>query len=83
MSKYVGYDTGYVCEPSRLVCGGSWMRLRRWRFEVTKKDYELIARVLNKHCNDSRLVIAFIDELRDNNPRFDSDKFIEACCKGK
>jgi len=59
------------------------MRLRRWRFEVTKKDYELIARVLNKHCNDSRLVIAFIDELRDNNPRFDSDKFIEACCKGK
>lgn len=55
---------------------------------MTKKDFELIAKVIRRNhsidrkgtvstCRD--IVIDFSLELLQDNPRFDSNRFIEAC----
>ena len=50
---------------------------------MTKKDFELIARVV-RYFRSRNLVIpglgeAFADELVKTNPRFDRERFLEAC----
>ena len=49
---------------------------------MTKKDYELIARVLDEHtgCPMKFSVVAgFARELKEDNPKFDAEKFRQAC----
>lgn len=59
---------------------------------MTKKDYELIASVLNGAYQDAAngteedlifmlesVIKPMADELGDTNPRFDRKRFIEAC----
>jgi hypothetical protein len=60
---------------------------------MTKKDYIAIALVLNKHsgcaeyqsdhatCYDA-IINDFCDMLTLNNPRFDRERFTNACYKG-
>ena len=59
--------------------------------KLTKKDFELIARVIREevdHYRDiegyvpithERLVALFVDNLQAANPRFDAGRFREAC----
>jgi hypothetical protein len=44
---------------------------------MTKKDYELIAREL-PYRDRSMLALYFADALKEENQRFNSDKFMEA-----
>jgi hypothetical protein len=49
---------------------------------VTKKDYTLIAKILNYWYDehyDTGLVYLFSNELEKNNPRFDRAKFEKTC----
>lgn len=48
---------------------------------MTKKDYELIARVISRYSDwiKVKLTEDFCRELRVANPRFDEDKFRKAC----
>lgn len=53
---------------------------------MTKKDYELIARVLRTAEIDGQvglppmdLIQAFADELEATSPRFERERFIAAC----
>lgn len=56
---------------------------------MTKKDYELIARVVRNyglsHPNSEKVVShlssEFADELQKENPRFVRHKFIDACLR--
>jgi len=48
---------------------------------MTKKDYELIARVLKHWTRDesgTKLVEDFCEELKRDNPRFNADMFRKA-----
>jgi len=52
---------------------------------MTRKDYELIAKVLNDFANDGRpvddrdeIALALATALAENNPRFDRAKFLAA-----
>ena len=49
---------------------------------MTKKDYELIAEVLREYINNSDyiyIVADLADVFASENPRFDYNKFLEAC----
>jgi len=50
---------------------------------MTKKDYKLVAQAINdsikKGNNIVDLTIALTEKLELENPRFDRDKFLEAC----
>lgn len=62
---------------------------------MTKKDYELIAKIFNKNINDTTdymtqvkytgnqisksMAMQFADVLKTNNPKFDTSKFLTAC----
>lgn len=52
---------------------------------MTKKDYELIARIIARFPNDAitipkgRLIEDFCVEFRLRNPNFDPNKFRRAC----
>lgn len=53
---------------------------------MSRKDYELIAQVIsglkNRVVDDMALnaiVSNFIEELEDDNPRFDAQRFAKAC----
>jgi hypothetical protein len=53
---------------------------------MTRQDFELIARVIKaqrKPHNDTdtldRITREFAEALGDTNPRFDSQRFVEAC----
>ena len=56
---------------------------------MTRKDYELIAKALRQEidntcpCNDChvkrRMVKSLATVLKEDNPRFNPDKFIKAC----
>lgn len=56
---------------------------------MTKKDFELIATILNKHAKHEYFaetlfddVIAdFAETLKKDNPLFDKEKFYKACYK--
>lgn len=60
---------------------------------MTKKDYELLARVLNRHLPVSKtsltysLYLAFVGdlnrELKKDNPNFNDTMFINAMFKGR
>lgn len=60
--------------------------------DMTKKDYELIARVL-REARDERngehdailnsLAYSFAHALNDTNPKFDRSRFIKAATNGK
>lgn len=48
---------------------------------MTKKDFELIARVIrrsNLSHGKSELAVRFANELQNTNPRFDRGRFIAA-----
>lgn len=56
---------------------------------MTKKDYELIARVFTRHCKVSHvdakareamdMAYDMADALAQDNPRFNRNKFLKAC----
>lgn len=57
---------------------------------MTKKDFELIARVIANYRNEipgtarkdnaaSEIAHRFAEELKKTNPRFDVDRFVKAC----
>ncbi|HSV08565.1 MAG TPA: hypothetical protein VLI07_18760 [Candidatus Binatus sp.] len=54
---------------------------------MTRKDFELIAAVVNGYARDredggllrDRLAESFIARLRHENPRFDEERFYDAC----
>lgn len=61
---------------------------------MTRKDYELIAAAIRKEhesailmgpqCDAAKLALAYLakrlsQDLKSTNPRFDSDKFYNAC----
>lgn len=48
---------------------------------MTKKDYELIARVIRKNpsLESNDLIEAMTDALEQDNRRFNRAKFLEAC----
>ena len=49
---------------------------------MTKKDYIEIAKILNKYRYDEHMILLKLCELfKKDNENFDTDKFIEACCK--
>ena len=54
---------------------------------MTKKDYVKIAKILNEasvFCHPEHIgsiVAMFCSVLKDDNPRFDSTRFIKACGK--
>lgn len=56
---------------------------------TNKKDYEAIAKIIKNSyfeedpsiVNKDRLVEGFSDYFERSNPRFDRDKFYEACYK--
>lgn len=57
---------------------------------MTRKDFQLIANVLNAHHNaegvsrqvDARaLAVSFASELAKTNPRFNATQFVNACLK--
>ena len=51
---------------------------------MTRKDYILIVRILNRHATHltqeafMALVNTFCDELKRDNPRFEKEKFMNA-----
>jgi hypothetical protein len=55
---------------------------------MTKKDFQLIANVLKAHgdspmnrCVIKELAVSFASELAKVNPRFNAQRFVEACTK--
>jgi hypothetical protein len=54
---------------------------------MTRKDYVATAQILNdyKHLIDSRvfqhIITDFMMMFEDDNPRFDADRFFDACDK--
>lgn len=49
---------------------------------MTKKDYDLIASAINSALkNDSNIIDVLADVFSTINPRFNGDKFVEACLK--
>jgi hypothetical protein len=51
---------------------------------MTKKDYKLIAEAISM-ANDSKdsIIKILSNQLAEENPKFNSEKFIEACNSGK
>jgi hypothetical protein len=53
---------------------------------MSRKDYEMIVRVLNDptlHLPDAKrnaLASRFADELQKDNPNFNRSRFMKACC---
>ena len=58
---------------------------------MTKKDYERIAEVINKvlwmdavdPLTASKFIFGLAASLKDDNPRFDAERFYAACTKEK
>ena len=49
---------------------------------MTKKDYIAIATILNKYSDAEHMILLKLCEyFKKDNPNFDSNKFIDACCK--
>lgn len=47
---------------------------------MTKKDYVRAAEIIRRdYMSDANVVRAFVDFFVDDNPRFDEERFIEAC----
>ena len=49
---------------------------------MTRKDYQLIADVFARSAGDDIakfLAVNLADKLKQDNPRFDADKFLTAC----
>jgi len=49
---------------------------------MTKKDYIAIAKILKEYGDkEHMLLLKFCELFKKDNPNFDADKFINACCK--
>ena len=49
---------------------------------MTKKDYIAIAKIINKFGKvEHMLLLKMCEYFKKDNPNFDADKFIEACCE--
>jgi hypothetical protein len=48
---------------------------------MSKKDYILIADILKTHNANQTMVATFAKELKEQNPKFDADKFVKYCLK--
>jgi len=47
---------------------------------MTKKDYIRAAEICRlSHGSDPRVIQAFVEFFHGDNPRFDEDRFVEAC----
>jgi hypothetical protein len=52
---------------------------------MTRRDFELIARAIytaSERGYTGHVTLALADALRASNPRFDSDRFVQACLTG-
>ena len=50
---------------------------------MTRKDYEAIANILNSHNANDQMIEDFARMLRNDNPRFDDSQFWDACTVGR
>ena len=58
---------------------------------MTRKDFQLIAGILSKHSNDTiakdlvveAIALDFAHALKATNPRFDVQRFVNACVESK
>lgn len=61
------------------------MRKKKKKFiffgEVTKKDFVSIAKILCENGADTKLTGSLASYFKSQNPRFDTDRFIEATGK--
>ena len=49
---------------------------------MTKKNYIAIAKIINKFGKvEHMLLLKMCEYFKKDNPNFDADKFIEACCE--
>lgn len=48
---------------------------------MTKKDYERAVKIICHSHRSAEVVEAFIQFFQGDNPRFDEDRFVEACEK--
>ena len=49
---------------------------------MKKKDYIAIAKIINKFGKvEHMLLLKMCEYFKKDNPNFDADKFIEACCE--
>ena len=49
---------------------------------MTKKDYIAIAKILKEYGDkEHMLLLKFCELFKKDNPEFDSNEFIDACCK--
>jgi len=62
----------YSWWPSKVVEGEE-------KLDMSKKHYEVIARIMKKNQLSHKVVNDFIVLFKEDNPRFDSGKFLEAC----
>ncbi len=46
---------------------------------LTKKHFGAIAKILNFRCADYPEVLDFANYFKNENPRFDKQRFIKAC----
>ena len=58
--------------------------------KMTRKDFQLIANVLKasstspmNRCVIQELAVSFASELAKTNPRFNKQRFVEACTKAR
>ena len=49
---------------------------------MTKKDYIAIAKILKEYGDtEHMLLLKFCELFKKDNPEFDSNEFIKACCE--
>ena len=46
---------------------------------MTRKDYEAIAKVIKLHAKKSQVTLGLALIFEDDNPNFDTGKFLKAC----
>ena len=51
--------------------------------DMTRKDYEAIAHILNSHDASDQMIEDFARMLRNDNPRFDDSRFWDSCTVGR
>jgi len=50
---------------------------------MTKKHFEIIAKILREHDDKASIVNALAFEFAKINPNFDAERFVKACLNSK
>jgi hypothetical protein len=48
---------------------------------MTKKDYIRAAKIIKAYGSQAKMIEAFVEFFAGENPRFDVDRFVDACTK--